>query len=214
MFYYKFLHKTGNNIIFSLFNRDSTKWAISERGYRFFLEGDDETPWESWVEKLNKIDLYKYQILQEYLDNSWAKILNNSVTINAEDLYTDAFLVDQNDLILSEYEQPIRLLNLPPFYSGKIYIKYTGELHGDNLEYKISFCGNVTSMGPDEIYPYKRKAGLIVDRSINEIIYTLNPFQYQFVKLIETYNGLEKKEKTLRNNLDYLSQLKSIGARV
>jgi len=184
------------------------KWEIIKGGYAFSLVEFEKIPWIDWQNNLKKSDIYSYQILKEYIDNNLAETYEKNLIIKTEDLYSGLSQNESSQESLTEIEQSIRFLGLPPFYSNEIFLKYSGDLHKSNLMYKIIYCENVTSAGPDNIHYLLRKESVLIEKDSKDPYFTLDPYQYKFVNLVETFNSLTATDKTYRNNLDYLAKIK------
>lgn len=133
-------------------------------------------------------------ILQEYIDNGQAELVNNQCIIS-------------NDNISSLSEDDRCILGLPEYFPYFFLVDYSGVINHKNFTLKLSVC---------DFYPN----GNHLKHSINGRIitikdekYLLTEEQYKVYNIILEYNSLSETEKEEKEHFILISELKKLKDR-
>ena len=124
---------------------------------------------------------------------------------------TDIFEIDSNgDKLLLEYNEiynldrlTLRLLKLPKFFPGLVYIDNKGYFGSSKVEFEYNI-----SSGMDK---YIIVSGNYIESVSNPEKYILTKEQYELIKLIDQYNNDSNKNKEINEQYRMLNAIKDVS---
>lgn len=170
------------------------KWKITEK-FCFYIENDrgDRIELKGWND-YKKEYLAEISILSELIDNGFAESYNDEIKCEIKDV-----------LILSEIDKQI--LGLPICYPYDIYIQSGGQLNQNTFTFKYGFYEFIPNGNKLAAI---RKGPLII---INSREYLLTHNQYLVCEALDSFNSLNKSERTYTKNLKCFGDIKSLSTK-
>ncbi len=171
-------------------------WKVNNDTIEFsFINDDNElVNIEVLEENLTSENFSSYLLLKELVENGQA------------DIKDDKFFIGNVELTqLKELDQ--RILELPPLYPFEIRVDSDSQLHLADFSYKWYFCEH--KLGQPII---AKKTGCILELETNES-YILSYEQYELCEILDEYNRIPSKKKSIEINYEYFDKIKDLAIR-
>lgn len=167
-------------------------WEFDDVFSFFLLDGNRNKISVSYWAQHQENYLSQLSILNELIDNGFAKITVDSCKVETTEI-----------LALSDIDKQI--LDLPNNYPYEIYIQSNGQLNQSNFKFDFGFY-DFTPNGNRLLT--KRKGALI---EIEDRRYLLSKNQFLICEALENFNSLSENSKTFQNNLKCFADIKNLS---
>ena len=167
-------------------------WEYDNK-FSFFLysSSGEKVSFSNWNTYQSEF-LSQLSIIQELIDNGYAKVEETGVSIETEDI-----------LSLDEIDK--RLLGLPFEYPFVIFIEADGILSQGSFKFKYGFFDFV----PNGNRLFFRREGVVLKDSETQYLLSLN--QFKVLDAIERFNSLPETARTFHHNLTCFADVKSLS---